>query len=69
MTRLFRCFGMAKKPVSIQIVQEGEARYLTKTFPDGETSPELIVKLPRKKRYPDRPYWTWHFDKSQKKGF
>jgi hypothetical protein len=30
---------------------------------------EPIVKLPRKKRYPDRPYRRWDFDKSSKKSF
>jgi hypothetical protein len=60
---------MPKKPVSIEIVQEGEQRFLIKSFADGEKIREPIVKLPRKKRYPDRPYWHWVFDKSKKRGF
>ena len=60
---------MAKKPVSIEVVQEGDERFLTKTFACGETTREPIVKLPRKKLYPDRPYWNWQFDKSVKKRF
>jgi hypothetical protein len=60
---------MPKKPVSIEIVQEGEQRFLIKSFADGEKTREPIVKLPRKKRYPDRPYWHWDFDKSKKRGF
>jgi hypothetical protein len=57
-----------KPPISIEIVQDGETRFLIKTFSGGETVREPIVKLPRKRRYPDRPYWTWKFDKSTKKG-
>ena len=60
---------MPKKPVSIEVVQEGDERFLVKTYENGETVRELIVKLPRKKRYPDRPYWHWNFDKTRKKGF
>jgi hypothetical protein len=60
---------MPKKLVSVEIVQEGEQRFLIKSFSDGEKIREPIVKLPRKKRYPDRPYWHWDFDKSKKRGF
>jgi hypothetical protein len=60
---------MPKKPVSIEVVQEGDERFLVKTYADGETVRESIVKLPRRKRYPDRPYWRWNFDKTRKKGF
>ncbi|MBR1248885.1 hypothetical protein JQ609_18365 [Bradyrhizobium sp. AUGA SZCCT0169] len=62
---------MAKTPLSIEIVQEGEERFIVKTFADGSEQRVPIVKMPRKKRYPDRPYWTWNFDKfdkSKKKG-
>lgn len=58
-----------KRPIKIEVVQEGEDRYLIKTFADGEEVREPIVKRPRKKRYPDRPYWRWGFDKSRKKTF
>ena len=63
---------MAKPPISIEIVEVGEERFIVKTFADGSTQRSEIVKQPRKKRYPDRPYWTWKFDKfnkSKKKGF
>jgi len=50
------------------LIHEGDERFLIKIFPDGEVLREPIVKRPRKKRYPDRPYWTWRFDKSKKKG-
>ena len=61
---------MPKKPVKIEIIQDGDERFLVKTFTDGTEERTPIVKLPRKKRYPDRPYWTWTFyDKTKKKGF
>ena len=60
---------MPKKPIKMEIVQEGDERFLLKVYADGEKVFEPIVKLPRKKRYPDRPYWHWQFDKSKKRGF
>jgi hypothetical protein len=66
---LFRSLGMPNKPVSIEVVQEGDERFLIKTFANGEKVRESIVKAPRKKRYPNRPYWHWTFDKTKKKGF
>jgi hypothetical protein len=39
-----------KKPVSIEVVQEGDERFLIKPFAGGETTREPNVKLPRKKR-------------------
>ena len=61
---------MPKTPVKIEIIQDGDESFLVKTFTDGREERTPIVKLPRKKRYPDRPYWTWTFyDKTKKKGF
>ena len=62
-------FGMSRDRTKIEIIQEGEGRFLVKTFADGTEERMPIVKLPRKKRYAERPYWTWSFDKSRKKGF
>jgi hypothetical protein len=66
---IFHYLEMSKEPVSIEIVQEGDQRFLLKSFANGEKIREPIVKLPRKKRYPDRPYWNWDFNKGKKKGF
>jgi len=60
---------MSKKLTEVEIVQEGDERFILKTFSDGSEERELIVKLPRKKRYPPRPYWHWDLNKSRKKGF
>jgi hypothetical protein len=60
---------MSKKLTEVEIVQEGDERFILKTFSDGSEERELVVKLPRKKRYPPRPYWHWDLNKSRKKGF
>jgi hypothetical protein len=58
---------MPKKPIKIEIVQEGDQRFLTRTFSDGGEERSPIVKLPRKP--PRYPYRKVTFDKSRKKGF
>jgi hypothetical protein len=56
----------AERPIAIEIVQEGDERYVLKTFADGSEERTPIVKLPRKRsRF---PYRKWSFDKSRKKG-
>ena len=58
---------MQKEPVQIEVVQEGDERFLIKSFADGSEERVPIVKLPRK---PARwPYRKVSFDKSHKKGF
>lgn len=63
---LWSCHEKARKNRGCS---EGEDRYLVKTFAAGEEVRESIVKQPRKKRNPDRPYRRWGFDKSRKKTF
>jgi hypothetical protein len=58
---------MAKNPTKIEVVQEGEERFLLKTFADGSEERKPIVKLPRKP--PRYTYRKVTFDKSRKKGF
>ena len=53
---------MSKKPIKVEIVEETAGRFLVKRFADGTEERDAIVKQPRKKRYPDRPYWVWKFD-------
>jgi hypothetical protein len=58
---------MPKEPVQIEVVQEGDERFIVKTFADGSEEPVPIVKLPRKSsRW---RYRKMSFDKSRKKGF
>jgi len=65
---LFRSLGMPKKPVSIVVVQDGDEPFLIKTYANGEKVRESIVSGPRKKRYPDRPYRHWTFDRTRRTG-
>ncbi len=60
---------MPKKPISVVVIEDGNERYILKTFADGSEERESVVKLPRKKRYPPRPYWHWDLNKGRKKGF
>ena len=59
---------MAKKPISIEIVQKGDESFMIRTFADGSTTRHPIVKVKRKKRNPDRPYWHWDLSKWERKG-
>jgi hypothetical protein len=63
----FRSVPMPKKPIKIEVVQEGDERFLLKVFAHGGEEREPIVKLPRKP--PRFPYRKVTFDKSRKKGF
>jgi hypothetical protein len=57
---------MAKTPTKIEVMQEGDERFLLMTFADGSEVRKPIVKLPRKSRF---RYRRVTFDKSRKKGF
>ena len=50
---------MGKRPVNVSIVEERGERVIVRRFADGSEEREPIVKLPRRKRYPPRPYWHW----------
>ena len=60
---------MLKKPIKVEIVQEGDERFIVRAFAGGEETREPVVKLPRKKRYPPRSYWHWVLYKGSKRGF
>ena len=55
-----------KEPVSIEVIEDGDERYVLKTFADGSEERIPVVKVPRK---PSRfPYRKWSFNKSKNKG-
>jgi hypothetical protein len=58
---------MAKKPIKIEIIQEGDSRFLLKEYADGSEERVPIEKLPRKP--PRYRYRTVTLDKSRKRGF
>ena len=56
-----------KEPVNIEVIEDGDERYVLKTFANGSEERIPVVKVPRK---PSRfPYRKWSFDKGRKKGF
>ena len=57
-----------KKQIKIEIIQNGEERFLAKTFSDGSKELFLIVKQPPKKRPPGRYRYT-DMNKGRKKRF
>jgi len=59
---------MPRKRVKVEIVDEPDGRFIVTTWADGDLQREPVVDLPRKKRYPPRPYWHWDLDRTRKKG-
>jgi hypothetical protein len=64
---LFTFQDMPKKPIKIEIIQEGDERFLLKQYADGSDERVPIVKLSRKP--PRYRYRKVTLDKSRKKGF
>jgi hypothetical protein len=58
---------MPKKPTKIEIIQEGDERFLLKVYADGSEERMSILKLPRKPSI--YRYRKVSLDKSRKKGF
>jgi hypothetical protein len=58
---------MAKHPVGIEVIEEGDERFLLKTFHDGSEERRPIVKKPRKKR-PRRIDWSRKYSSGLKRG-
>jgi hypothetical protein len=59
--------AMPKKPIKIEIMLEGDGRFLLKVYADGSEERVPIGKLPRKP--PRFRYRTVTLDRSRKKGF
>ena len=60
---------MPKKLDKIEVVQEGDVRFLIKTFADGSEERQPIVKLPRKKRSRPKVDWSRKLSSGLKRGF
>ena len=60
--------GMAKKPVQIEVIEEGDEHFLLQVFADGSVERQPIVKEPRKKR-PRRIDWSRMYSSGLKRGF
>jgi hypothetical protein len=60
---------MPKKLDKIEVVQEGDVRFLIETFADGSEERQPIVKLPRKKRSRRKVDWSRKLSSGLKRGF
>jgi hypothetical protein len=58
---------MQKNPIRIEIIQEGDERFLLRMYADGTQERLPIVKLPAKP--PRYRYRKVSCDKSRKRGF
>jgi hypothetical protein len=60
---------MAKKPITVEIVEEGDERTLLTIYDDGTEERVLIVKAAKKKRATNRPYWYWDLGTGRRRFF
>jgi hypothetical protein len=60
---------MPKKPIKIEVIEEGDERFLLKIFFDGSEERQPIVKLPRKKRSRPKVDWSRKLSTGLKRGF
>lgn len=59
---------MSRKPIKVEVIDESGESFIVRTFSDGTKEQHHIVKLPRKKRYPPRPYQKRDLNRTRKKG-
>ena len=57
-----------KKPVSIEVIDEGEQRFVVLTYPDGEIERQLVDPTLKAKRKPRKPIARVGLWKGRKKG-
>jgi hypothetical protein len=57
---------MKEKPVKVEVIEETDGRFIVRTYANGNIERQPVVRRPRKKRYPPRPYWNWKFDGDEK---
>jgi hypothetical protein len=65
---LLRSRIMAKKPIQIEVVQEGDERFLLKTYADGSEERLPVRKeAPRQKRLSAKIAWYWDLKTGRRK--
>ena len=65
---LLRSRVMAKKPIQIEVVQEGDERFLLKTYADGSEERLPVRKeAPRQKRLSAKIVWYWDLKTGRRK--
>jgi len=60
---------MLKKPVRVEIVQEGDERLLLTVYDDHTEERTPIVTTGKKRRDSSRPYWYWSLGTGRRKFF
>jgi hypothetical protein len=59
---------MAKKPITVEVIEEGDERFLLKTYVDGTEERVPIVKQPpKKKRLSNKIAWYWDLKTGRRK--
>ena len=59
---------MAKRPVRIEVVEEGAERFLVKTYADGsEDRLPIVEQPPKKKRLSAKIAWYWDLKTGRRK--
>jgi hypothetical protein len=61
--------AMSKKPIKVEIVEEGEERALLKVYDDGTEERIPIDKAAKARRGSSRPYWYWELRTGRRKFF
>ena len=63
-----RSWRMAKKPtIKVEVVKEGDNRFLLKVYADGVEERHAIVKEPKKKRQTAKIAWYWDLKTGRRK--
>jgi len=60
---------MPKKPIKIEVIEEGDERFLLRIFSDGSEERRPILKLPRRKRPRPKADWSRKLSTGLKRGF
>jgi hypothetical protein len=60
---------MPKKPIKIEVIEEGDERFLLKIFSDGSEERRPIVKLSRRMRPRPKVDWSRKLSTGLKRGF
>jgi hypothetical protein len=60
---------MPKKPIKIEVIEEGDERFLLRIFSDGSEERRPILKLPRRKRPRPKVDWSRKLSTGLKRGF
>lgn len=62
-----RSRGMTKKPIKVEVVKEGDKRFLLRVYADGSEERRPIVREPKKKRQSAKIAWYWDLKTGRRK--